>query len=126
MLCRALVEQVRYEHMPDEYKISMYYYSIAEDPILVLQTIRDHHTVSPTTELTNVGRDKRATKNLPTCNVDQPLKPSCILFGQNISVIVHILKLQSFNPPVSKFGIFERRQTSFLTIPYRTSFRPSI
>ena len=96
MLCWVLVEQARHEHMPDEFKRPMYYYSIAEDPILVLQTVRDHHTVSPNTEQTNVGRDKRTTNNLPTFNVDQLLKPSCILFCQNIPVTFHISKLQSF------------------------------
>ena len=46
MLCWVLVEQVVHEHMSDEYKSPMYYYRIAEDPILVLQTKRGHHSES--------------------------------------------------------------------------------
>ena len=63
-----------------KYKIPIYYF-IAEDPILstVLQTTRHHHTLSPTTELTSVGMDKRIQNNIPTRNVDQLLKPSCVL-----------------------------------------------
>ena len=65
--------------MPDEYKRPMYYYCIAEDPILsTTDNTRTPHSGSPP-ELTNVGMDKQTDNNLPTCNVDQLLKPSCIL-----------------------------------------------
>ena len=65
--------------MPDECKIPMHYYSIAEDPILsTTDSTRSPHSGSPP-ELTNVVRDKPTINNLPTCNVDQLLKSSRIL-----------------------------------------------
>ena len=79
MLGWALDEQDGHEHMPDEYKRTIYY-CIAEDLILsTTDNTRSPHTLGPTTELTSVGMDKRTNNNFPTCNVDQLLKPSCIL-----------------------------------------------
>ena len=75
MLCWALDEQARHEHMPDEYKRPIYY-CITEDPILsTTDNTRSPHSGSPP-ELTDVGKDKRTNNGLSTCTVDRLLKPS--------------------------------------------------
>ena len=56
MLYYGFGEQARHEHMSDEYKdrYQVYYYNIAEDPSLVLQTMYEN-TLSPNTELNKRG-----------------------------------------------------------------------
>ena len=60
-------------------------------------------TVSPSTELTIVGKDKRTNNNLPTCTVDQLLELSCILLVRTFHQSIHISKLQSFSLHRTRF-----------------------
>ena len=61
MLCLGLVEQAYREHMPDEYKLELYYYRVAVDHILSLQDTHESTTVvhNRTKELRNEPKGAR-------------------------------------------------------------------
>ena len=73
--------------MPDEHKRPIYYYSIAEDPILILQAIREHHSESTyRTDQKGEGQlDKTVVSQ--TCVVDPTTENIMPSIGQNIPFI---------------------------------------
>ena len=70
----VLVEQAGHEHMSDEYKRPIYYYSTLVFPILGTKCTRDHHSVP--SKLAKGGEFKMTNTDLPTCIVDRLLKLS--------------------------------------------------